>query len=153
MLFRDFPRRAGRAILTAVRAADMEPQMTVQGPDATYFAYLAATDWRIPRCRSCGVHVFQPRIMCPTCDNEAFDWVAPSGKGVVHSTTVVRRRPADGGDYNVALIDLAEGVRIMSRVEGVDPAAVRIGMPVAARLTDQDGETIVVFDSAGGSDR
>lgn len=125
------------------------PDTSGQGPDATYFAYLAAQDWRIPKCRSCGVHVFQPRIMCPSCGAEAFDWVAPSGKGVVHSTTVVRRRPSDGGDYNVALIDLAEGVRMMSRVEGVDPAAVRIGMAVAARLAAQDGDTVVVFDPAG----
>lgn len=124
-----------------------------RGPDATYFAYLAARDWRIQKCRGCGVHVFQPRIMCPACGGEAFDWVAPSGHGTVHSTTVIRRRPADGGDYNVALVDLAEGVRIMSRVEGVDPTAVRIGMPVAARLADQDGETIVVFDPAGDGDR
>ncbi len=127
--------------------------MTEQGPDATYFAHLAAGDWRIPKCRGCGVHVFQPRIMCPACGGEAFDWVAPSGKGTVHSTTVIRRRPADGGDYNVALIDLAEGVRIMSRVEGVDPTGVRIGMAVAARLADQGGETIVVFDPSGDTAR
>lgn len=125
------------------------PDTSGQGPDATYFAYLAAQEWRIPKCRGCGAHVFQPRIMCPSCGGEAFDWVAPSGRGAVHSTTVVRRRPADGGDYNVALIDLAEGVRIMSRVEGVDPAAVRIGMAVAARLADQDGDTVVVFDPVG----
>lgn len=87
--------------------------------------------------------------MCPACGGDAFDWVAPSGQGVVHSTTVVRRRPGEGGDYNVALIDLAEGVRMMSRVEGVDPAAVRIGMPVTARLAEQDGDVVVVFDPAG----
>ena len=59
------------------------------------------------------------------------------------------RRPADGGDYNVALVDLAEGVRMMSRVESVDPGGVRIGMAVTARLAGQDGDTIVVFDPAG----
>ena len=123
--------------------------MTVEGPDATYFAHLAARDWRIQKCRGCGAHVFQPRVMCPACGGDAFDWVAPSGRGVVHSTTVVRRRPADGGDYNVALVDLAEGVRMMSRVESVEPGGVRIGMAVTARLAEQDGDTIVVFDPAG----
>jgi len=88
-------------------------------------------------------------VMCPSCGSDAFDWVAPSGRGVVHSTTVIRRRPAEGGDYNVALVDLDEGVRIMSRVEGVEPDEVRIGMVVTARLTEQDGDTIVVFDPSG----
>lgn len=119
------------------------------GPDETYFAHLGRGDWRIQKCRGCGAHVFQPRVMCPSCDGDAFDWVAPNGRGTVHSTTVIRRRPEQGGDYNVALIDLDEGVRMMSRVEGLDPTEVAIGMPVTARLTEQDGATIVVFDPAG----
>lgn len=127
----------------------MTAQGAERGPDATYFAHLAAGEWRIQKCSGCGVHVFQPRLMCPSCGGEAFYWVAPSGKGVVHSTTVVRRRPADGGDYNVALVDLAEGVRMMSRIEGLAPDAVRIGMAVTARLAQQDGDTIVVFDPEG----
>jgi len=127
--------------------------MTPHGPDATYFAHLAAKDWRIQKCRGCGVHVFQPRILCPACGGDALDWVAPSGSGTVHSTTVVRRRPQEGGDYNVALIDLAEGVRMMSRVEGIAPADVRIGMGVTARLAEQDGDTVVVFDPAREVDR
>ena len=123
--------------------------MTQTAPDADYFAYLASGEWRIQRCRSCGRHVFQPRVMCPHCESDDLEWIKPSGKGVVYSTTVIRRRPDKGGDYNVCLIDLAEGVRMMSRVEGVAPDAVTIGMPVTARLTKQDGQTIVVFDPAG----
>lgn len=121
------------------------------GPDAAYFAYLEAGDWRIQRCASCDTYIFQPRVMCPSCDGEDLDWVAPSGKGIVHSTTVIRRRPESGGDYNVCLVDLDEGVRMMSRVEGVEPSEVAIGMPVAARLAQQDGQTVVVFDPAEGA--
>lgn len=119
------------------------------GPDATYFRYLESGDWRIQKCSGCGSHVFQPRVMCPACAGEAFDWVAPSGEGTVYSTTVIRRRPDRGGDYNVALIDLKEGVRMMSRIEGMAPDAVAIGMPVTARIADQDGGKVVVFDAAG----
>lgn len=125
------------------------PRSTPQGPDATYFAHLATGDWRIQKCRGCGAFVFQPRVMCPSCGGESFDWVAPSGRGTVHSTTVIRRRAEQGGDYNVALIDLAEGVRMMSRVDGLAPTDVRIGMAVTARLAEQDGEAIVVFDPEG----
>jgi uncharacterized OB-fold protein len=59
---------------------------------------------------------------------------------------VVRKKPPEPS-YNVALIDLAEGPRMMSRVEGVEPAAVAIGMAVQARIIDQDGEPVVVFDA------
>lgn len=119
------------------------------GPDATYFRYLESGDWRIQKCSGCGSHVFQPRVMCPACAGEVFDWVAPSGEGTVYSTTVIRRRPDRGGDYNVALIDLKEGVRMMSRIEGMASDAVAIGMPVTARIADQDGGKVVVFDAAG----
>lgn len=124
--------------------------MSQGGPDASYFAYLQDGDWRIQKCDGCGAHVFQPRVMCPDCGSDRFEWVRPSGAGVVHSTTVVRRKPERGGDYNVALIDLAEGVRMMSRVEGVTPTDVAIGMAVTARLTEQEGQTVVVFDPAVG---
>src|SRR3546814_8768823 len=87
------------------------------------------------------------------CSSDLLDWVAPSGRGTVHSTTVIRRRPQDGGDYNVALIDLAEGVRMMSRVEGVAPDQVRIDMAVSARLAEDDGDVVVVFDPVQEGDQ
>jgi hypothetical protein len=46
----------------------------------------------------------------------------------------------------VALIDLAEGPRMMSRVEGIEPWEVTIGMAVQARIVTQDGEPVVVFE-------
>jgi uncharacterized OB-fold protein len=57
----------------------------------------------------------------------------------------VRRKPEAGGDYNVALIDLREGVRLMSRVEGVAPDAVHIGMAVRAQVAQQDGRGLLIF--------
>ena len=68
---------------------------------------------------------------------DKLDWVKASGSGTVYSTTVVRRKPEAGGDYNVALIDLAEGPRMMSRVVGVEPTAVKIGMKVRARIAPE----------------
>jgi uncharacterized OB-fold protein len=58
---------------------------------------------------------------------------------VVYATTTVH--PAAGDAYNVSLIDCREGFRMMSRVEGVAPAEVRIGMEVELRISPQpDGE-------------
>ena len=99
----------------------------------------------IQRSRSTGVHVFYPRAVAPGTGARDLEWVEASGQGVVYSTTVVRKKPPEPS-YNVALIDLTEGPRMMSRVEGIDPAAVAIGAAVKARITDQDGEAVVVFD-------
>ena len=79
--------------------------------------------------------VFDPR--------EGVDRVWP-GRGVVYSTTVVRKRPPEPS-LNVVLIDLAEGPRMMSRVEGVEPGEVRIGMQVRAEIAASEDGPLVVF--------
>jgi len=84
--------------------------------------------------------------LCPHCHGEDLEWVGVSGKGTVYATTVIRRRPEQGPPYNLCLIELDEGFRMPSRVEGVEPEAVKVGMAVTARITQQDGADIVVFD-------
>ena len=106
------------------------------GPEKQFFDRLAAGSFDIQRCAACRKHVFYPRVLCPHCGGERLDWVAASGRGTVYSTTVVRRKPADGGDYNIVLVDLAEGPRMMSRVAGLAPGEVKIGMPVQARIAE-----------------
>jgi uncharacterized protein len=63
--------------------------------------------------------------------------------GVVYATTVVHR--PDEEPYNVCLVDLDEGVRVMGRVEGLAPTEVTIGLRVRARSAN-DG--ITVYDPA-----
>ena len=106
------------------------------GPEKIYQDKLAQGVFEIQRCTTCNQHVFYPRVLCPHCGGDQLEWTAPSGRGTVYSTTVVRRKEAEGGDYNVALIDLDEGPRMMSRVVTVQPSAVRIGTAVQARVTD-----------------
>ncbi len=106
------------------------------GPDAQFALALAQGRFQIQHCTACGQHVFYPRALCPHCGSAQLEWVAPSGAGCVYSSTTVRRKPASGGDYNVALVDLAEGPRLMSRIDGIAPDQVRIGMRVQARVVD-----------------
>ena len=73
-------------------------------------------------------------------------WVEPSGRGVVYAVSVINRRAEKGGPYNVVLVDLEEGPRMMSRVEGVDHNAVKIGMSVKARVDTTGEKPMVVFD-------
>lgn len=86
-----------------------------------------------------GTPVFPPRLAQPGT-GELLEWAVSAGAGTVHATTVQRRRGADPA--NLALIELDEGFRMMSRVEGVAPEAVRIGMRVQVRFT---GEHVPVF--------
>ena len=63
-------------------------------------------------------------------------------RGVVHATTVVRPRGEE--PYNVCLVDLDDGVRVMGRVEGLAPQDVTIGLRVQGRA-GEDG--VVVYDA------
>lgn len=116
-----------------------------QGVEAQYRQALDDGRFLIQHCTGCDRAVFYPRMICPHCGADKLAWTAPDGRGKVYSTTVVRRKPDAGGDYNVALIDLQEGVRLMSRVQGVAPDAVHIGMAVRAQVARQDGHGLVVF--------
>ncbi|EHK66366.1 Zn-ribbon domain-containing OB-fold protein [Achromobacter arsenitoxydans] len=118
---------------------------TSRGPQEHYFSKLAEGRFQIQRCAGCGAHQFYPRILCMHCGGEDLAWTDPSGAGTVYSFSVVRRKPEAGGDYNVALVDLEEGVRMMSRVDGVEPDRLRIGMQVAARVVRDEGQALVVF--------
>lgn len=116
------------------------------GAEARFRKALDGGRFLIQRCGHCGKHVFYPREVCPHCSAADLDLVAPIGTGTVYSSTVVRRKPESGGDYNVALVDLDEGVRLMSRVDGIPPTEVKIGMRVRARVVVSNGAGLVVFE-------
>ncbi|HSW06039.1 Zn-ribbon domain-containing OB-fold protein [Aquabacterium sp.] len=121
-------------------------QSTVLGPEAEFRRHLAEGRFMVQRCAASGRHVFPPRVAEPG-SGAALQWVMASGAGTVHSTSVVRRKPP-AADYNVALIDLAEGPRLMSTVLGMPADHVRIGMAVIARI-DSGGEAPrIVFEPA-----
>jgi uncharacterized OB-fold protein len=124
---------------------------TALGIQAQHQQALDAGRFLIQHCAACARHVYFPRSLCPHCGAPGLAWVAPSGLGTVHATTTVRRKPEAGGDLNVSLIDLDEGVRLMSRVEGLPPAAVAVGQRVQARVQLSDGQGLVVFDALGGA--
>lgn len=121
----------------------MPPTTSASGPEFAYKEKLAQGRFELQKCLACAKHVFYPRVLCPHCGADRLAWVEASGAGVVYSTTVVRRKPEAGGDYNVALIDLAEGPRMMSRVAELAPADVKIGLKVRARVaTEKDGPIV-----------
>ncbi|MGI6247383.1 MAG: Zn-ribbon domain-containing OB-fold protein [Pseudochelatococcus sp.] len=98
------------------------------GPQATYEAFLAEGRFMIQRSRSTGEYVFWPKVMARSGAMD-LEWVEAGGLGTVYAITVNRKQ---GGSHNVALVDLAEGPRMMSHIAGVE--TVPIGTKVRARV-------------------
>jgi hypothetical protein len=113
-------------------------------PIKEWQAHLAAGRLMLQRSRSTGQFVFYPRIAAPGSGARDLEWVEASGQGIVHATTIVRRKPPEPS-YNVALIDLAEGVRLMGEVVDTPPDAVAIGMAVRVRIDGQNAVPRLVF--------
>jgi uncharacterized protein len=121
-------------------------------PEKQFLEFLAQGRFMIQRSRATGRYIFFPRVAEPMTGCTDLEWVEPSGEGIVYSVTVVRQKPP-APDYNVVLVDLAEGPRLMSRVDGVEPRAVRIGMAVKARVIRENDAPLLVFEPARGAPR
>jgi uncharacterized OB-fold protein len=121
------------------------------GIQAQHQSALAEGRFLIQKCGTCAQHIYFPRDLCPHCGSGEVAFVEPKGSGTVYSTTTVRRKPDAGGDYNVALIDLDEGVRLMSCVDNIAPADVKIGQRVQAKVAVANGAGRVLFDTVSGS--
>ena len=104
----------------------------------------------LPKCTACGRYHFYPRSVCPYCRSRDLAWEAASGSGEVYSFTIVHRAPsptfAQQAPYIIAVVELREGPRMMTRLVGVEPKAVRIGMPVSVAFDDiADSVSLPVF--------
>lgn len=117
-------------------------------PDTVWREALGQGRVLLQRARASGAVFLPPRLMEPGSGDEDLEWIEASGLGTVYSVTVIgRKSPAE--DYNVVLVDLDEGPRLMSRVEGMSAADVTIGLRVRARVAaDADGSAILLFDPA-----
>lgn len=118
------------------------------GIDARFQRFLDDGHFMIQRSRTSGRAFYYPRVAEPLTGDTDLEWFAPSGRGVVYSTTVVRTKPP-AEPYNVALVDLEEGPRVTTRVVGVAPEDVRIGMKVRAKIEQVDGKGLLVFTLEG----
>ena len=104
----------------------------------------------LQRSKATGRVFYYPRVAEPGTGSTDLDWIEISGVGSVYSTTVIRRRPPEP-DRNVALVDLDEGPRLLSRIEDLAPDEVHIGMRVQARIAG-DEEPVIVFVRANGKE-
>lgn len=97
----------------------------------------------VERCSGCGAESMPPRGICRRCRSRRMEWVEVSGPGVVYSYTVNYQRWLPGLDvpYVVVLVEFPDhpGVRVVGRLRGADPAAVRVGMTVGVGFEEGPG--------------
>ena len=99
----------------------------------------------LQRARGSGSIVFPPRLAEPGSGQDDLEWIEASGLGTVYSVTMIGRKPP-AAPYNVVLVDLDEGARLMSRVEGA--AEVAIGLRVRATIDLSGDEPLLLFEPA-----
>ncbi len=124
---------------------------TPASPLAAYIAFLERGELGYQFSPSANAAVFYPRVIAPRTGEADLEWRVSKGLGTVYATTVVHQQK--GEQYNVALIDVDEGFRMMSRVEDVAPTAVKIGMRVKFRVHRAEGDEppYPVFTPAEGA--
>ena len=121
------------------------------GPEARFEAYLEEGKFMLQRSATDGKYIFYPRMINPHNGEADLEWVEASGEGKIYATTATSRRAEQGGDYNISLVTLKEGPRMMARVVGIDPHEVKIGMAVIADIQEVEGTRAIVFQPAKGA--
>src|SRR5690625_5225040 len=93
----------------------------------------------LQRCQTCGKYQHYPRSMCSACWSQEWEWTPAQGRGSVWTFTTVHipGHAAWSGEtpYTIALVELEEGPRVMTRIEECPPDEVHIGMAVQMQPT------------------
>ena len=116
-------------------------------PDTAFFwAGTRAGELRIQRCGDCGALRHPPGPACLDCGaprNQGY--IVAAGTGTVYSYVVHHHPPVPGKRLPmvIALVELAEGVRMMAELVGVEPAKVQVGMPVRATFLTVDDDLVL----------
>jgi uncharacterized OB-fold protein len=123
------------------------PHPVVDGDSRPYWEGVARGELLIQRCDACGRAVFYPRSVCPHCSAGQLVWERASGHGTVYSCTVVHQAYgpfASQAPYVVALVDLDEGVRMLTRLKGGSDV-VQIGVRVRVVFERVDDEQTLPY--------
>ncbi|MFD7610416.1 Zn-ribbon domain-containing OB-fold protein [Streptomyces sp. NPDC059828] len=117
----------------------------------TYWEAAAGGRLLIRRCGACGEAHHYPREFCPHCWSEDVAWERAAGRATLYTWSVVHRNDlppfADRTPYTAAVVDLAEGPRMMTVVVECPESELRVGMEleVAFREGDEGGVAVPVF--------
>jgi uncharacterized OB-fold protein len=104
------------------------------------------------RCKECSTWVHPPRPACPKCRSLEKEWAPSSGKGTVYSFVTYLESPSPSFKvpYSVVLVELEEGIRLVSNMVDIKPEEIYIGMPVEVVFDDITEElTLPKFRKVG----
>jgi len=111
--------------------------------------WVAAAEGRlvVQRCTGCGAVHHPPRPMCPECHSLELEWIDAAGTGTVYSYALLHHPQHPAFEYPVpaVLVDLDEGVRVLSNMVDVDPHAIAIGMRVEVTFAPAGELAVPVF--------
>jgi uncharacterized OB-fold protein len=121
------------------------PRPAVTRDSAFFWDGLKQHRLLIRRCTRCQHLHHPPGPMCPKCHCLDWDVQQLSGRGVVHSYVIVHQPRLPGFSYPlaVALVELAEGVRLVANLVGVTPQQVRIGMPLEVEFVEVEPDYVL----------
>lgn len=112
-----------------------------------FYAACAKGSLHFQRCDACGTWRHLPRHSCASCGSSDWSWAASSGRGRVFSWTVTHQAPFPGvpTPFVVAVVETEEGVRLAAGLRDVDPAELRLDLPVEVELVPVSDEAAVPF--------
>jgi uncharacterized protein len=128
---------------------------TIEPETAPFWDALRSERLLLGRCLTCKRVHYYPRPMCPHCWSEDVDLVPAQGSGTLYTWSTVYMNDLPPFDtqlpYVAAQVDLAEGVRITTKIVEAAPHSLQIGMPVVLAFEPiSDEVTIPVFRPAEG---
>ena len=124
-------------------ATPLKPSIS---PDTAFFwEGLRENELRIQKCASCELLRHPPRPMCPQCNSLEWNTIVASGNGTLHSFVMPQHPPFPFMDYPyiVALVDLEEGVRLVSNLIDITPEDASIDMPVEVCFREFEGDLVL----------
>ncbi len=132
-----------------------KPTPLMEGTTKEFYERCKQHELSFQRCSQCGKWRHVPRPMCSACGSWDWEWAKSSGRGKVFTWTVVRRpmHPAFAEDppYAPVVVELEEGVRMVTWIVDCPPDKIRAGMPVEVVYEDVTAEvTLPKFRRAGG---
>ena len=131
----------------------MRPEPPITEVSAPFWEATRERRLVVQRCDDCQTWVWYPRTACTRCLGDNLQWNTVTGRGTVYACSV-HHRPGVAGmkdcvPYVVALVELQEGVRLLSNIVGCDPGIVRIGQAVTGAWDSlPEGRHLPVFELA-----
>jgi uncharacterized OB-fold protein len=120
------------------------PLPKARGRAAEFYAFCKNHELRFQRCSDCGRWRHIPRDMCAKCGSFKWEWAQSSGKGKLFSWTTATQpmmpQFAESVPYSPVVVEVQEGVRLVTWLTGIKPEELELGMPLQVAFDDVTSE-------------